>query len=84
MVIPVVLVSWLLEVCRCLRWIEDNGTPLFYKPDDGPMEAETCRLVDSYRIIDNCTTLLCNEGITKSFIISNNYQILPCVLIVVT
>jgi len=47
-------------------------TPLFYKPDDDPIRAETCRLVDSCTNIDNCTTLLCNDGITKSFITSNN------------
>jgi len=46
--------------------------PLFYKPDDGPIGAETCRLVDSCRNTDNCTTLLCNDGISNSFITSNN------------
>ena len=35
------------------------------------MGAETCRLVDICRNIDNCTTLFCNVGITKSFITSN-------------
>ena len=48
-------------------YLHKKKTPPFYKPDDGPIGVETCRLVDSCRNI-NCTTLLCNDSITKSFI----------------